>query len=408
MRIVVVGAGIVGLAVARQASMTWPDASITVLEKEQRVAAHQTGHNSGVVHSGLYYKPGSLKARLCVRGVQLLRAYCAEKHIEIRDIGKVVVAVHEEEEPRLDALFERGTANGVPGLRIMTAAEMREREPHAVGRRAIFSPHTAIVDYTAVCRALADDAAQHGEVVLGARVVGVRRSHGGGLTILAEGPGAQAYPCDLLINCAGLAADRVAVMAGDAAEPRIVPFRGEYFGLGARAAEMVNGLIYPVPDPRYPFLGVHFTPTMKGDVLVGPNAVLAYAREGYTRVRVNVRDLEEIATWPGFWKMAKQHWRTGFAEMYRSLNKSRYVQTAREYLPELTADDLHRAPAGVRAQAVARDGALVDDFWISRGDGFVNIRNAPSPAATASLAIAEYICQQTGSEQAAATERVAG
>lgn len=393
-RIVVVGGGIVGLAVARQAGLRWPDATVTVLEKEPRVAAHQTGHNSGVVHSGLYYKPGSLKARLCVHGVQLLRGYCAEKGIEIRDVGKVVVAVREEEEARLDGLFERGKSNGVPGLAMISAAELREREPHAVGRRAIFSPYTAIVDYTAVCRALAADVAERGQVVLGARVIAVRRTQGGGHTVVADGPDAEAYPCDLLINCAGLAADRVAVMAGDAAEPRIVPFRGEYFSLGPRAAGLVGGLIYPVPDPRYPFLGVHFTPTMTGKVLVGPNAVLAYAREGYTRTRVSARDLADIATWPGFWSMAKQHWRTGISEMYRSLNKRRYVATAREYLPELVAADLRPAPAGVRAQAVARDGALVDDFWISRVESVINVRNAPSPAATASLAIAEYICYE--------------
>lgn len=393
-RIVVVGGGIVGLAVARRAGLRWPDAAVTVLEKEPRVAVHQTGHNSGVVHSGLYYKPGSLKARLCVHGVQLLRSYCAEKGIEIRDVGKVVVAVREEEEARLDGLFERGRSNGVPGLTMINAAELREREPHAVGRRAIFSPYTAIVDYTAVCRALAADVAERGQVVLGARVIAVRPTQGGGHTVVADGPDAEAYPCDLLINCAGLAADRVAVMAGDVAEPRIVPFRGEYFSLGPRAAGLVGGLIYPVPDPRYPFLGVHFTPTMTGKVLVGPNAVLAYAREGYTRARVSARDLADIVTWPGFWSMAKQHWRTGISEMYRSLNKRRYVATAREYLPELVAADLRPAPAGVRAQAVARDGALVDDFWISRVESVINVRNAPSPAATASLAIAEYICDE--------------
>lgn len=393
-RIVVVGGGIVGLAVAREAGLRWPGASITVLEKESRVAMHQTGHNSGVVHSGLYYKPGSLKARLCVGGVKLMRQYCGDKGIEIRDIGKVVVAVREDEEARLEALFERGTTNGVPGLKLISAAELREREPHAVGRRAIFSPHTAIVDYKAVCRALADDVAERGEVVLGARVVGVRHTHGGGRTVLTDGPSAESYSCDLLFNCAGLAADRIAKMTGDDDEPRIVPFRGEYFSLGERARGLAQGLIYPVPDPRYPFLGVHFTPTMAGDVLVGPNAVLAYKREGYTRLGMNARDLRDTLSWPGFWAMAKQHWRTGIAEMYRSFNKGRYVRTAQEYIPGLTAEDLHSAPAGVRAQAVARNGALVDDFWISRNDGVVNVRNAPSPGATASLSIAGYICDQ--------------
>lgn len=395
-RIVVVGGGIVGLAVAREAGRRWTDAHVTVLEKEESVACHQTGHNSGVVHSGLYYAPGSLKATLCTRGVRLLRDYCAERGIEIRDVGKVVVAVHEDELGRLDALFARGVTNGVPQLRMIDAAELHEREPHAVGLRAIYSPHTAIVDYCAVSRALADDVARRGEVVLGAPVVGIRKTDRGGRVVLV-GEEARAYTCDLLITCAGLESDRVAGMAGDGAEPRIVPFRGEYYGLRPQARKLVRGLIYPVPDPRYPFLGVHFTPTVGGDVLVGPNAVLAYAREGYTRTRVRVRDLRDTLAWPGFWAMARQHWRTGAAEMYRSLSRARYVRLAQDYLPGLESADLVTAPAGVRAQAVARDGTLVDDFWISSHDGVLNVRNAPSPGATASLAIAEYVCSQVGS-----------
>lgn len=395
-RIVVVGGGIVGLAVAREAGRRWTDAHVTVLEKEESVACHQTGHNSGVVHSGLYYAPGSLKATLCTRGVRLLRDYCAERGVEIRDVGKVVVAVHEDELGRLDALFARGVTNGVPQLRMIDAAELHEREPHAVGLRAIYSPHTAIVDYCAVSRALADDVARRGEVVLGAPVVGIRKTDRGGRVVLV-GEEARAYTCDLLITCAGLESDRVAGMAGDGAEPRIVPFRGEYYGLRPQARKLVRGLIYPVPDPRYPFLGVHFTPTVGGDVLVGPNAVLAYAREGYTRTRVRVRDLRDTLAWPGFWAMARQHWRTGAAEMYRSLSRARYVRLAQDYLPGLESADLVTAPAGVRAQAVARDGTLVDDFWISSHDGVLNVRNAPSPGATASLAIAEYVCSQVGS-----------
>lgn len=396
-RIVIVGGGIVGLAVAREAGRRWPDAHVTVLEKEAAVAGHQTGHNSGVVHSGLYYAPGSLKATLCTRGVRLLRGYCAEHDIEIRDVGKVVVAVREDELGRLDALFARGTTNGVPQLRMIDAVELREREPHAVGLRAIYSPHTAIIDYSAVSRALADDVARDGEVVFGAPVVGVRKTDRGGRVVLVGGEDARAYTCDLLITCAGLGSDRVAGMTGDGAEPRIIPFRGEYYRLRPPARPLVRGLIYPVPDPRYPFLGVHFTPTVSGGVLVGPNAVLAYAREGYTRTRVRTRDLRDTLTWPGFWAMARRHWRTGAAEMYRSFSRASYLHLAQEYLPELTSMDLVKAPAGVRAQAVARDGTLVDDFWISSHDAVLNVRNAPSPGATASLAIAEYVCSQVGS-----------
>jgi L-2-hydroxyglutarate oxidase LhgO len=394
--VVVIGGGIVGLAVAREAGLRWPGASVTVLEKEASVATHQTGHNSGVVHSGLYYPPDSLKARLCTHGVKLLRTYCAEKGIEIRDVGKVVIAVRQAEEQRLEALYQRGVANGVPDLRMISACELRRLEPHAAARRAIHSPHTAIVDYGEVSRALADDVAHHGQVVLGAEVVGVRRRGHGGIEVEVGGVEPTTYPCDLLINCAGLQSDRVATLTGDPEEPRIVPFRGEYYSLRPAARGLVNGLIYPVPDPRYPFLGVHLTPTMTGDVLVGPNAVLAYSREGYTRTRIRVRDVRDTLAWPGFWSMARRHWRTGALEMYRSLSKHRYARSARDYVPELTADDLAPAPAGVRAQAVARDGSLVDDFWISEGLGVLNVRNAPSPAATAALAIAEYVCGQAG------------
>lgn len=394
--VVVIGGGIVGLAVAREAELRWPGASVTVLEKETSVAAHQTGHNSGVVHSGLYYAPDSLKARLCTHGVRLLRAYCAEKGIQIRDVGKAVVAVREAEEQRLEALYQRGVANGVPDLRMISASELHNLEPHAAGRRAIYSPHTAIVDYGEVSRALADDVALHGQVVLGADVIDVRRSDHGGTLVQVAGVEPTNYPCDLLINCAGLQSDRVATLTGDPKEPRIVPFRGEYYALRPEARGLVNGLIYPVPDPRYPFLGVHLTPTMAGDVLVGPNAVLAYSREGYTRRQIRMRDLRDTLAWPGFWSMARSHWRTAAVEMYRSWSKHRYARSARDYVPELTAEDLNPAPAGVRAQAVARDGTLVDDFWISEGVGVLNVRNAPSPAATAALAIAEYVCGQAG------------
>ena len=393
-RIAVVGAGIVGLAVAREAGRRWPRAEITVVEKESHIARHQTGHNSGVIHSGLYYKPGSLKATLCTRGVGLLRDYCEEHGIEVNECGKVVVATDEAEIAQLEGLFDRGCQNGVPDLQMLGPEELRELEPHTAGVRALHSPHTAIVDYRAVSRALAEEVSAKGEVLLGTEVVGVRPTRRGGVTLLLRGVRQEALQCDLLVTCAGLASDRVARLAGDTDEPRIIPFRGEYYRLRPQARHLVNGLIYPVPDPRYPFLGVHLTRTVAGEVLIGPNAVLAFAREGYTRWRVSPKDLRSTLTWPGFRVLAKQHWRTGAAEMYRSVNKARFLAGAARYVPALTADDLEPAPAGVRAQAVARDGSLVDDFWLSRQGSVLNVRNAPSPAATSSMAIAEHICAE--------------
>lgn len=398
-KIVVVGGGIVGLAVAREAGIRWPDSSVTVLEKEFAVGMHQTGHNSGVLHSGLYYKPGSLKARLCTHGASLMRAYCESKDIPIEDKGKVVVAVRQDEEARLATLHERGLANGVPGLRMISAAEFAELEPHAVGRQALYSPTTAIADYPAVCRALAEDAKSRGELVLGAKVVGIRQTQDGRQTVLVDGGRSGSYSCDLLIACAGLQSDRVATQSGDDAEPRIVPFRGEYYSLRPEARRLVRGLIYPVPDPQYPFLGVHFTPTVNGDVLVGPNAILALAREKYQRWAIRPRDTWDTLRWPGFRKLARKHWRAGASEMYRALLKRRYVSTAQQYVPDLRAEDLVPAKPGIRAQAVGRNGALVDDFWISRHGNVINVRNAPSPAATASLAIAEYICAEASKSE---------
>jgi (S)-2-hydroxyglutarate dehydrogenase len=394
-RIAVVGAGIVGLAVAREAGRRWPEATVTVVEREPAVAAHQTGHNSGVVHSGLYYQPGSLKARLCVKGAAMLRTFCAEHEIAVRECGKVVVATEAAEIGPLEELLDRGRANDVADLRMLGAEELHELEPHAAGLRAIHSPHTSIVDYEAVSRALASEVSAHGgEVILDTAVVAVRSTRGGGATLLLNGPRHEALQCDLLVTCAGLSADRVAQLTGDPEEPRIIPFRGEYFRLRPQARHLVNRLIYPVPDPRYPFLGVHLTPTVAGEVMVGPNAVLAFARVGYKRSTFSARDMRSTLGWPGFRVLARQHWRTGAMEMYRSLNKRRFLAAATRYVPELTVDDLEPAHSGVRAQAVARDGSLVDDFWLSRRGSILNVRNAPSPAATSSLAIAEHICAE--------------
>jgi L-2-hydroxyglutarate oxidase LhgO len=390
-RIGVVGAGIVGMAVARRLAQLRPDAAITVVDKEDDVAVHQTGHNSGVVHAGLYYPPGSLKAELCTRGRELLREFCAEHGLPYEECGKLVVARSGEEIPALDEIERRATANGVPELRRLTGADLREIEPEAVGAAALHSPRTAIVDFVAVTRAMADDlrAAGH-EVRLGFEVTALNRDGDG----VAVRSGERTLAVDRLVVCAGLQADRVSRLAGDAADPAIVPFRGEYYRLVRERRSLVRGLIYPVPDPRYPFLGVHFTRRIGGGVDIGPNAVLALAREGYRRRDVRLRDLSETVRWPGMRPLARQHWRTGLAEVRGSLSRRVFLTAAREFVPALADGDVERAPAGVRAQAVDRDGTLVDDFRIHRVGPVVTVRNAPSPAATSALAIGEHVAEQ--------------
>jgi L-2-hydroxyglutarate oxidase LhgO len=384
-KIGVVGAGIVGLAVARELAVT-RGAEVTVLEKESRVGAHQTGHNSGVVHAGIYYPPGSLKARLCREGVALLRAYCAQHALPYDEVGKLVVASTRAERPLLAALAERARANGVPDLAELDGLGLREIEPHAVGVGALHSPRTAITDFAAVARRLALDVEElGGSVRLEHPVWGVRES-AGGVEVVA---GQRRFGFDRLVVCAGLGTDAVARMAGMPGDVRIVPFRGEYYALEGKARELVRGLIYPVPDPRYPFLGVHLTRHIDGEVLVGPNAVLATAYEGY-RWR-NFSNFPAIVRWPGTLRMARRHWRTGVKEIYGSLVKGAFLDAARRYVPELTAADLRRTEGGVRAQAVARDGGLVDDFAVDVQGRVVLVRNAPSPAATSSLAIARHI-----------------
>lgn len=388
-RVGVVGAGIVGLAVARRLAEVCGD-EVTVFDKESEVAAHQTGHNSGVVHSGLYYKPGSLKAVLCRRGVDLLREFCAEKNLEYREIGKVVVARDAAEMARLRELQARALANGVPGIAWLEPEALREIEPNVRGVAALHSPTTAIVDYRAVARALADDVAAHeGKLLLGRPVTGIR-PESGGVAVYRGGSG-ERYVFDELILCGGLHSDTLARLAGDDKGPAIVPFRGEYFRLVPQRANIVRGLVYPVPDPAYPFLGVHVTPRIDGTVDVGPNAVLGLAREAYRRRDINPRDLINTLTWPGALRLFAKHWRMGTREMYGSLSKRAFTQAARAYVPDLAPDDLVRAPAGVRAQAVDRDGGLVDDFRISFLGPVTAVRNAPSPAATSSLAIAQHV-----------------
>ncbi|CAM3803297.1 L-2-hydroxyglutarate oxidase [Nocardioides zeicaulis] len=388
-RIGVVGGGIVGLAVARELVRRRPGTEVVVLEKEDRVAAHQTGHNSGVVHAGIYYAPGSLKAALCTRGRGLLRDFCAEHAIFHEACGKLVVAVDPEEQGRFDRLEQTARANGVPGLRRLGAGEIAEVEPHAVGRAALHSPATAITDYVAVAEALAGEVvAAGGQVRLGARVVGVRRRATRTTVEVATGGPVEV---DHLVVAAGLHSDRVARLAGGGPQPAIVPFRGEYLAVRPAKQDLVRGMVYPVPDPRYPFLGVHFTRRVGGGLEVGPNAVLATSREGYRRRDVSPADLREVLAWPGSWRLARAHWRTGIAEVAGSASTRAFMRRASRYVPDIGAADVQRAGSGVRAQAVDRDGSLVDDFRIDAEDGVTCVRNAPSPAATSSLAIAEHV-----------------
>lgn len=389
MRVVIVGGGILGLAAGRLLALERPDVEVVLLEKEPLLAQHQTGRNSGVVHAGLYYEPGSLKARLCRRGGELLRAFCLEHELPFDECGKVLVATQEGELPRLERILERARANGVAETRLIDATELRALEPHTVGIAALHSPTTAIVDYTAVCGALAGEMRTRGAVIrTGTPVRRVRAEGGEPCVELADGSEERA---DRVLVCAGLHADRLARASGEPAEPRIVPFRGEYWRLRPERSHLVRGLVYPVPDPSLPFLGVHLTRAVDGSVLVGPNAVLAYAREGYRRRDVNLADLRDTVTWPGMWRVARKHWASGAHEVARSLSKRAFVREARRYVPELRAEDVVAAPAGVRAQAVDRDGALVDDFRLDVSGRTVWVRNAPSPAATSSLAIAEEL-----------------
>ena len=385
----IIGAGIVGLAVARQ--LTAAGVPVVVFEKETAVAAHQTGHNSGVVHAGIYYAPGSAKARLTRRGVGLLRAYCTEKNLPYDERGKLVVARDDAETVKLRELERRSTLNGVPGVQWLSGPELRALEPEVAGVAALLSPSTAITDYPAVARSFAADVtAAGGEVRTAAPVTGLRVR---GETVEVDTPGG-ATRLSRLVICAGLQADLLAAAAGDAPAPEIIPFRGEYLRLRPHAVGRVKRLIYPVPDPRYPFLGVHLTPRVDGTADLGPNAVLALAREGYRRRDVSPAELGRLARSGAFWRLARQHWLTGVREMRGSLWRPAYLAEARTYLPWLQAGDVTSAPAGVRAQAVDPNGALVDDFRISRTGPVTSIRNAPSPAATASMAIAEEIVAQ--------------
>jgi len=392
--IAIVGGGIVGLATGRELLKRHPHVRLVTLEKEHAVSTHQTGHNSGVIHSGIYYKPGSLKARLCADGRKALWKYCDAKQIEYRQVGKLIVATDESERGRLNDLMARGVANGIEGLEVIDARGIAEREPHCRGIEAIFSPVTGIVDYGEVARALADDIREMGgEIQTDREVLGIERK--GGLTRVRTNAGD--IEARYVITCGGLQSDRLAKMTGGKGDPKIVPFRGDYLILKPEKRSLVRGNIYPVPDPAFPFLGVHFTPRMNGDVWLGPNAVLAFAREGYNFTTINLRDLMESITYPGFIKLAGKFMGVGMGEMYRDVVRGAYVKALQRYIPELRVEDTLPGPSGVRAQAMNSDGSMEDDFVFEGSDGVVHVRNAPSPAATSSLAIGAYIADDADS-----------
>ena len=385
--VIVLGGGIVGLATTYRLQQRFPKLRVAVIDKEPQVAGHQTGHNSGVLHSGIYYKPGSKKAINCRLGKAAMEQFCRDHEIPFDRCGKVIVATAEKELPALERILERGKENRVECERV-DAERLRELEPHVAGLGGIHVPETGIVDYVQVCRKLAELIQQAGgEIELGAEVTDIQKRGDVQNVVTAQGM----WQAKFLINCTGLYSDRVARMSGRRLTAKIVPFRGEYYELKASAFHLCKNLIYPVPDPKFPFLGVHFTRMIDGSVECGPNAVLAFAREGYRKRDVNVRDLAEALTYVGFLKLSAKYWKMGLHEMWRSLSKPAFVRALQKLIPEITADDLVAAPAGVRAQAVSRDGKMVDDFLILDDDRIINVCNAPSPAATSSLNIGESI-----------------
>ncbi|MFD7008785.1 L-2-hydroxyglutarate oxidase [Rhodococcus jostii] len=387
-RAAVIGGGIIGLAVARELLHRMDAVEVTLFEKETRVAAHQTGHNSGVVHAGLYYPPGSLKARLCRRGVTLLQQYAENKGVAYEECGKVVVAHDSSEVARMDAIFDRAVANGVPGIRKVAGEKIPEIEPHARGVAAVHSPHTAIIDYVAVAEALAADiAAAAGRVLLGREVVGLDSRTAE--TVVTTGQGSEVF--DLVVTCAGLQSDRVALMSGEPRSPRVVPFFGDYFLLEPERSSLVKGLIYPVPDPRYPFLGVHLTKRIDGRIMLGPNAFLSFGREAYDRRGWSASDVMSAVGFPGFWRFAVHNTAAAVREARTVLSTGQFVKEAQKYVPDVRRSDVTRGPRGIRAQAMNADGSLEDDFVITGSERVIHVRNAPSPGATSSLAIAEHV-----------------
>ena len=385
--VVIIGGGIVGLATAYRLQERYPSAKVTILEKEGSLAFHQSGRNSGVLHSGIYYRPGSLRATNCREGKKAMIEFCEREGVAYDICGKVIVAINESELPNLQNIFERGQANGVQ-CEIIGAERLHELEPHAAGIQAIHVPEAGIVDYPAVCEKLANRIREKGGTIqLNALVTGMQRSQG---RMVVQNT-AEDIEARCVITCAGLHCDRVAKLSGSNPSAKVVPFRGEYYELNPDVQHLCRNLIYPVADPKFPFLGVHFTRLIHGGVECGPNAVLAFAREGYTKLDINLIDLFESLTYPGFIRMAAKHWKTGCGEIWRSFSKAAFVRALQRLMPDIRAEHLHSAPSGVRAQALGRDGKLVDDFVIEENDLVVNVLNAPSPAATAALNVGRLI-----------------
>lgn len=389
--VTVVGGGIVGLATALCIKEQNPSLKLLIIEKEDVVAKHQTGHNSGVIHSGLYYKPGSLKATNCIRGYQMLLDFCEKEEIKYDLCGKIVVATRPEQISILDGLFERGKQNGLDGFKMLSSEQLKEYEPHVKGLKGFFVPQTGIIDYTDVCKKyLAKTQKLGGEIVFGERVEGISSKNNVSVVKTSK----NTYETKLVVNCAGLYSDKVGQMTDERANNlRITPFRGEYFEIKPEKQYLVKNLIYPVPDPNFPFLGVHFTRMIHGGVEAGPNAVLAFRREGYKKLDINFKELFETLAWPGFQKVAAKYWQTGLGEMYRSFSKAAFTKALQELIPEIQSDDLIPGGAGVRAQACDREGGLVDDFAIFENHQAINVCNAPSPAATSSLSIGQTVSE---------------
>lgn len=389
--VVIIGGGIVGLASALKIKEENPKLKVAVVEKEKDLATHQTGHNSGVIHSGLYYKPGSYKAKNCVDGYHQLIRFCDEEEIPYEITGKVVVATQKQQIPTLNMLFERGEANGLKGLKKLVQEEIKEHEPYVAGLQGIFVPQTGIIDYKGVAEAYADKFRHFGgEIFSDNEVKKIAKIQNGFLKVVTKN---EELTTRLVVNCAGLQSDLVTKLTGAKVDYQILPFRGEYFKIKPDREYLVKNLIYPVPDPNFPFLGVHFTRMMKGGVEAGPNAVLAYRREGYTKRDINVKELVSAVTYKGFRKVASKYWRTGFGEFYRSYSKSAFTKALQQLIPDIKKSDLIEGGSGVRAQACDRNGGLIDDFLIIEGEQYINVGNAPSPAATSSLAIGEQIAE---------------
>lgn len=388
--VVVIGGGIVGLASALKIKEKNPNYKVAVLEKERTIAQHQTGHNSGVIHSGLYYKPGSFKAKNCVDGYKMLLQFCDEEEIPYELCGKVVVATQDTQLDALNTLFERGQANGLDGIKKLNAEEIKEHEPHVAGVAGLFVPQTGIIDYTEVANKYAEKFKHFGGEILSSNEVKSFREEKGFIHVNTEN---ERLTTRVVVNCSGLYTDKIAKLSGAKIDYKIIPFRGEYYKVKPEKQHLVKNLIYPVPDPNFPFLGVHFTRHIDGSIEAGPNAVLAFAREGYKKGNVNMKEFFGSLFYPGFLRVAGKYWKTGMGEMYRSYSKAAFTKALQELIPEIQKKDLVRGGAGVRAQACDRKGGLIDDFLVAEHDKFINVGNAPSPAATSSLAIGERVAQ---------------